>query len=105
MSRSLNLKKDNATEEVRKMLPTKPGLEDCLIVSSICVGDIEDIINELSGEEFYIEEYNGCDMDWSDNIVIDDKEFHIWGSARSGSLCFQLKPFVDNEKEFRDFYS
>ena len=91
MSRSLNLKKDNSTEEIRKMLPSKPGLEDCLIVSSICVDDIETTLSELSGEDFYIEEYNGCDMDWSGDVTIDNKEYEIWGSARGGSLCFQLK--------------
>ena len=92
MSKSFNIKKDNVTEEIRKMLPTEIGTANCLIVSSVCMDDVESILEELTGEEYYIEDYNGHDMDWSGDVTIDNKEYEIWGCGKGGSLCFQLKP-------------
>jgi len=72
-------------------IPGKSGISNALIVSNVPMEMCEKIISKLTDSDFYIEETNGHDLDWSADITINGKSYEVWGSGRSGSLCFQLK--------------
>lgn len=82
---------ENFKKIISKLYLEKPYHTDTYCYpEDISVDSIEELLSEVSGTDFYLEDFNGCDQDWSDNIVIDGVHYSVWGSATSGSFCIRL---------------
>lgn len=71
------IKKDTL-DLIKNNLPTVIGIKNSLICKGLPIRTIEDYIEKLIGQPFYIEEFNGTDMDWSSDIEIGGKGYSIW---------------------------
>ena len=84
--------KEGLIEEIRlNLLPTLPGYDNMLTVSGLSISFVEELLSELSGSDVYLEDFNGCDMDWSHQFSFNDLDYHAWGSGREGTICIMIK--------------
>ena len=52
---------------------------------------VDKILATLGSSESIGQDWNGCDLDWSQKINFEGNEFIVWGSAYEGSLVFHKK--------------
>lgn len=56
----------------------------------IGVDHVSTLLSKASDTCVCIEDFNGCDQDWSINVVIDGVKYDVWGSATSGGFCMAV---------------
>lgn len=88
---NINALNENIFENIIENLPKTIGLDNVLIIDYLPIRKIEEFISRLTENEFIISEFNGTDQDWGDLVQIFGNNYEIWGSAKEGNLCFELK--------------
>jgi hypothetical protein len=52
---------------------------------------VDEILYALGNSEEIGRDWNGCDLDWSQEVNFEGMKFSVWGSAYMGSLVFKKR--------------
>ena len=83
--------KTNWEELIKANLPTEAGYEHAVKFQDIPISSIDEVFDKIATDYEEIQDFNSWEWDWGQNVIVNEKTYHIWGSAHSGSLCIQLE--------------
>lgn len=81
----------NWEELIKSNLPTKPGYHNAVKFRDIPIATIDKVFNSIATNYEEVHDFNSWSWDWGQNVIIEGKTYHIWGSAHEGSLCIELE--------------
>jgi hypothetical protein len=83
-----SMKKPDEVESFKKNLLDKINNGKYYIhPEDIGVDHVSKLLSKASDTDVCIEDFNGCDQDWSIQVIIDEVKYDVWGSATSGGFC------------------